>query len=235
MKTYLFGHTSFETAYEIKDYPYGRLRTSMFVYIESEPKKGDRVVRVTINPKNGRINAPKKSTYSPLYVLFLNSENGHIESDCIGRYTEREKIEAFVQAIGGEEKLTEAQRFNLAEMFNIGKVINRAPVKGADYRVSFEKCPKHIVDGVDVNEGGYSEAKITFDRPDGVAVKEIFQAIKGIKPEKLAKVWAGWQSRHYGVTPGFIRVCIRGGFQLTTVRKETFEEWMASDAATVEA
>ncbi len=238
MKNYIFNHTSQQTAYEIKDYPYGRLRTSMFVWIESEPKKGDRVVRMTINPKNGRKNAPKKSTYSALYVLYINSENGHLESDGgFSIYSKREDVQTFIETIGGDGKLTETQRFNLAELLKIGKPVKRDLIKGLDFKVSFEKDPKYVIEvgGENVNEDAYCEAKITFDRPDGVTPKEIFNAIKSVKPEKLSKLWAGWQSRHYGVVPGFFRVCVRGGVQLGTVKEATYKEFLASDYVTQEA
>lgn len=49
--------------WETDDYPYGRFRTSARWYIEG--KKGKmRVCRVMVNPKNGRPNKPKKTTYA---------------------------------------------------------------------------------------------------------------------------------------------------------------------------
>lgn len=76
-------HTSPETAYIIEDYPFGfRLRCKMRVWIESDKKKGMRVVRQTTDPrKAGEFwNAPKKSTYSDIRVLYLDSDTDHIES-----------------------------------------------------------------------------------------------------------------------------------------------------------
>jgi len=232
MKNYIFGHTSKETALEVKNYPYGRLRTSMFYYIETTPKKGDRLVQWTINPKNGRVNAEKKSTYITLGVMYINTDNNHIEWSGVGMYTERAKVEAFIEEIGGIDKLTDTQRANIAEILNIGKSIARPVIKGVDYKVSFEKAPAYNVEGENVNDGGYSEAKITFDRPDGVSVKEIFEALKGMNQDKLQKVFNGWQSKHYGVVKGFVRVCVRGGMQLTTVREEAFKEFLSSDYVT---
>ena len=49
-------------------YPYGRERTTAFFSIEYNSNKGCRTVFQTINPKNGRINNPKKSTYSPVIL-----------------------------------------------------------------------------------------------------------------------------------------------------------------------
>jgi hypothetical protein len=76
-------HTSEDTAFIIEDYPFGfRLRCKMRVWIESDKKKGMRVVRQTTDPrKAGEFwNAPKKSTYDTLKVLYIDSDTEHIES-----------------------------------------------------------------------------------------------------------------------------------------------------------
>lgn len=76
-------YTSPENAYIIEDYPFGfRLRCKMRVWIESDKKKGMRVCRQTTNPKvSGEIwNAPKKSTYSTIRLLYIDTETGYIES-----------------------------------------------------------------------------------------------------------------------------------------------------------
>ena len=65
---------------EVKDYPYGyTLRTTLFDSIQWNPKKGYRHVTQTVNPKTDRLNAPKKSTYSPLIVRYYNEQN-HIKT-----------------------------------------------------------------------------------------------------------------------------------------------------------
>jgi len=73
-------HTSFDSAYVIESYPYGRLRTQMRVWIETKKNHGQRVMRCTLNPKNGEWNKPHASIYNNLFVLYINSENGHLES-----------------------------------------------------------------------------------------------------------------------------------------------------------
>lgn len=76
-------HTSPETAYIIEDYPFGfRLRCKMRVWIETKKGQGMRVVRQTTDPRNaGEVwNAPKKSTYDTLKVLYIDSDTGHLES-----------------------------------------------------------------------------------------------------------------------------------------------------------
>lgn len=58
----------------IDSYPYGRLRCKAFFSVEFSPKHGFRTVFQTINPKNGRLNAPKKGTYAPMIVANLDTE-----------------------------------------------------------------------------------------------------------------------------------------------------------------
>lgn len=64
----------------VENYPYGfTLRTTLFDYMEFNPKKGFRHCTQTINPKNGKLNKPKASTYAPLKVRYY-AENGHIQT-----------------------------------------------------------------------------------------------------------------------------------------------------------
>lgn len=65
---------------EVKNYPYGfKLRTTLYDSIEFNTKKGYRHITQTINPKTGKPNAEKKSTYALLKVRFYD-ENGHIKT-----------------------------------------------------------------------------------------------------------------------------------------------------------
>ena len=76
-------HTSPESAYVIEDYPFGfRLRCKMRVWTETKKGQGMRVVRQTSNPRqnNETWNAPKKSTYDTIKVLYIDSETGYLES-----------------------------------------------------------------------------------------------------------------------------------------------------------
>ncbi len=93
------------------NYPYGRLRCSAKWWIEDGGKKGQRVCFQTINPKTGRVNAPKKSTYDLLKVLFVNPENGHVESDGLYGYhgsTEAQKFLDKYEFREQDEKLLQA-------------------------------------------------------------------------------------------------------------------------------
>ena len=65
---------------EIQNYPYSfNLKTTLYSTIDFDIKKGYRHSRQTINPKTGRANNPKKSTYYPLMLRYLD-EVGHLQS-----------------------------------------------------------------------------------------------------------------------------------------------------------
>ncbi len=59
------------------NYPYGRLKTTAYIEVESN-KKGFRSVFQTINPKTERLNNPKKGNYCAV-MLPVRKENGHID------------------------------------------------------------------------------------------------------------------------------------------------------------
>ncbi len=65
----------------VTDYPYGRLRCTLYDTIDFDFKKGFRHVTQTINPKTNRINNPKRSTYSDLMVRYYDEKN-HIKIRC---------------------------------------------------------------------------------------------------------------------------------------------------------
>lgn len=223
MKTYLFGHIDEQTALKVDNYPWGfRLRTSIFYWIETEPKKGDRFCSMTIDPKTGRKCKPKKSTYSNIAVLYSN-EIGHIHQDGLTIYSKAEEREDFIQAIGGPEKLNGEQMTQLRQLRGekIVKINEFTGVAKKDFAVKWEKD----------NEGKCDEVKITFDRPDGVRIKEIYEAMRSLNQERLGEVFTPRPSRWYasGFRTGIVRVCIRGGFQLTTVEAEGYQEYLASD------
>jgi len=72
MKTILTGKQS------ANNYPYGfSLKTTIYYWVEYKKGKGYRGVTQTINPKTGKLNAPKASTYSHLVYLVKDSERGY--------------------------------------------------------------------------------------------------------------------------------------------------------------
>lgn len=116
-------HDSQENAYMIRDYPYGRqLRTLMRVWYEHDPKKGTRTVNQTQDPKNGRWNNPKKSTYSTAVVQVFDADG-------------RLKSEGWSDAYGHSE----AQAFYDKHKDNVPAWVVKQLVFIAAYHVSMEE------------------------------------------------------------------------------------------------
>lgn len=117
-----FGHTSEETALVVDDYPYGyKLRTQIRYWIETVAKRGDRFVSQTLNPKTGRWNKPKKSTYVEIGVIYIEAETGHVKWAGLHTHATSEVEEAFLSAVG-VDNLNELQKKKLAEIRGWRKV-----------------------------------------------------------------------------------------------------------------
>ena len=98
----LTGHTSFDTAYEIADYPYGfRLRCKMRVWIETKQNMGQRIVTCTSNPKrnNDVWNKPKYGTYGHIILLALD-DNDYVTNIQIRSYTTWGELDEFEKNYG---------------------------------------------------------------------------------------------------------------------------------------
>jgi len=238
---FLKGHTNFETAYKIENYPWGyTLKTTMYVWIETQPKKGDRVIRQTINPKNGRLCAPKASTYSPVKYLYMD-EAGHVQSGGLEMYGEAEKAKAVkFGEVYGLENLSKEQRTQYNHLLGINekKVDEFTGEKKKDYSVKWEVETigagwERGEDGRRVwnagTKGKYSEVKITFDRPDGVKLIEIFTAMKALNQTRLNEVFEIRESKYLGDHAGVVRICCRGGVYLGEISEKAYKNYLASD------
>jgi hypothetical protein len=95
----LYGHDNPNNAYEVDDYPYGRnLRCKIRYWLESSPNKGYRFVSQTQDPRTGRWNNPKKSTYALLGAnMYLDSKN-HVVWSQISEYSKAGEILEFVRS-----------------------------------------------------------------------------------------------------------------------------------------
>ena len=111
--TVLYGHESEDTAYVVDDYPYGfRLRTKIRYWVETDERRGQRMVSQTLNPKNGRWNKPKTSTYSDLVFLGLD-ENEHVFNHGYGIiYSDEAARDKYVATLD-KSKLTTYQQKQL--------------------------------------------------------------------------------------------------------------------------
>jgi len=93
----LYGHDSFETAYLVPSYPYGRLRCKMWFWLETKPKKGVRFMNQSENPKNGRMNKPQASTYAIISANMYLDENEHCQWATVNEYTSEKEVYEFIK------------------------------------------------------------------------------------------------------------------------------------------
>ena len=86
---------STSTTYKVSNYPYGyKLKTDKFYSIEFSKGKGFRSVETTMNPKTNKLNAPKKSTYSPMMVLTV-ADDGKVSRYALEFYGDSGKDQGY--------------------------------------------------------------------------------------------------------------------------------------------
>jgi hypothetical protein len=125
----LFGHTSEDTALVVDDYPYGRLRTQIRYWIETVAKRGDRFVSQTLNPKTGRWNKPKKSTYMPVMVMTRAEDvaegKGIVKTRYAGlrEWADQEQFDSFLALAG--DNLNDEQKKQVARVTALNKVFSK--------------------------------------------------------------------------------------------------------------
>lgn len=101
----LYGYDSESNAYEVDDYPYGfKLRCKARFWVEYAPKAGFRFCQQTENPKTGRWNKPKKSTYSPFGGCMYLDSSDHIQFEGVSGY-DADKIVNFIEDFPKAEML----------------------------------------------------------------------------------------------------------------------------------
>lgn len=163
MKQYLYKHDSMKNAYVIEDYPYGFLRTQMKVWVESVPKKGDRVFRQTLDPKRHKWNKPKASTFAPIMFLYID-EKGHVKSTAVSQYSSPDEVKKFIKDIGGDKRLNKYQKSQFGELS--GKTLDAEDPK---WTYKFERY----------NDKLYA-LDIKFDVASAIKLKNAIEAIDTI-------------------------------------------------------
>lgn len=122
----LRGHVSEATALVQPDYPYSfTLRCERRVWIETGLKgagKGqDRFVSQTRNPKTGRWNAPKCSTYSPaMFLVESLAKPGHVSPLHVSMY----HVDEFLQVWG--TSLTSDEHKRVSDIGRVAAALNAA-------------------------------------------------------------------------------------------------------------
>lgn len=173
---------------EVKDYPYGfSLRTTLFDTIEFNPKKGYRHVTQTINPKNNRLNNPKKSTYYNFLIRFYDEKN-HIKTTTIADFNQGVKgINKMAQWVYENFDLLSSEeiQYLYMNMLVYSRVSMQASVTYSGAK--FEDLKPFFTDNIKViNEGISSKGtvnvfdKILFDA-EGIE----FVCVKDFNPFKV--------------------------------------------------
>lgn len=99
----LIGHISEETAYVVKDYPYGfRLRCQIRYWLDFNPKRGVRLISQTSNPKRSELvwNKPKASTYARFGGCMFLDENNYVQWSGLTEYTNAAEVVAWCETYG---------------------------------------------------------------------------------------------------------------------------------------
>ena len=65
----------FEKNYEIDNYPYGREHTKAVFKVDTQGDNKERVERITIDPKTGRINKPRYTVFATSAILGISADN----------------------------------------------------------------------------------------------------------------------------------------------------------------
>lgn len=139
-----------------ENYPYGfKLRTTKTDFIEFSARHGFRHCSTTINPKTGRTNNPKKSTYYSVMVLGTD-ENNHCKSFVAGMNGQKE-IEHLTEFMSKPENFalftTEQVKFIYSQFFLYVKADTQARViytgaKLTDLKPLIEKQITLIAEGM---------------------------------------------------------------------------------------
>jgi len=173
-----------DTKIEVKNYPYGRLRTSMFFSVEFDKKKGFRSVRQTINPKTGRLNNPKKSTYHDVLILD-QAEDGFCKYQSLEFY-HIEKLPEVLRSLSENYDLfsEEMHKYLFARIISFLRLETIALVTycGADQKTVLEILKPGVdvaVQGLKTGENLFNDIKIDYELLNNTKVE-------GFSPFKTA-------------------------------------------------
>ncbi|MGB3203710.1 MAG: hypothetical protein WBB28_01840 [Crinalium sp.] len=141
--TVLDGHVSFDSAYIIQDYPYGRsLRCKRACWLEQATKGAKaelfRFMACTTDPKRTTEvwNKPKASTYGAFSLMYIDEETGHLHHAGIGEYPWEEHWESF--SAKWRNLMPEEMRLRFDEIMS--KSIKRSQAINAVYAAATERA-----------------------------------------------------------------------------------------------
>jgi hypothetical protein len=158
----------FQTAFKTSDvvmvynYPYGFKKTTAIFSIEFKKGKGFRSVFQTINPSNGKHNAPKKGTYHPMLIMKQNEEGfvSYVSYDFNGAKEFNEGCQFMYENF---DLFTKEQIQDIcAHCFNMLKVTAKAMViycgsKLEDIKPLIQSCGNRAIDGFRSGENVFAD------------------------------------------------------------------------------
>ena len=165
--------------HEVEGYPYGRLRTKAYFSVEFKQGSGFRHVFQTVNPKNGKLNNPKKSTYCTICWNEANPENGHIEtkSKNVYGYKEINEISRFVAENWSNLELTKGMVADLCGWLMASIRGNlRYERNWERLKPLFEPTIHLLVQGVKTGENIFSQISLNLEEIDAVKKLEPVEA-----------------------------------------------------------
>jgi hypothetical protein len=163
-----------------ENYPYGfREKTTKTDYLEFSPKLGFRHCGTTVNPKTGRTNNPKKSTYYEIMLLGID-EAGHCKSLVLDFYDNKRKDQTI-------KFLSEDQNFNLFTTDQIKYIYESLYIKlkvdikarvvycGADFEVLkplYDQQIKIVIEGMkNPTENRFKEIVFDWEKIEATKVE----------------------------------------------------------------
>jgi hypothetical protein len=158
----------------VLNYPYGRLQCQATFSLEFNKSKGFRNIFQTINPKNGRVNAPKKSTYSDFQYMFI-ADNGHIKFGGFG-ISGYDDVNKVFQFIHDNEKSLELT----PEMLEYLYIKALACIKGNAY---YSQCDTKEL--LKVLESPIKTLVKLLNKENGITISDIFVDVQKIEQLKL--------------------------------------------------
>lgn len=158
----------------VSNYPYGRLQCQATFSLEFNKSKGFRNVFQTVNPKNGRVNAPKKSTYSDFQYMYI-ADNGHVKFGGFG-ISGYDDVNKVFQFINNNEKSLELS----SEMIDYICTKSIACIKISAY---YTECDTKEL--LKVLESPVKNLVKLFKKDNSVSLSDIFVDVQKIEQLKL--------------------------------------------------
>ncbi len=150
---------------ETDKYPYGRLVSTAYFSVDSN-KKGMRTTFQTINPKNGRLNKPKHSTYYQA-ILPMKKENGHYEYCGYLDFNGTEAINRGLQFMSdlyelfGDEEIKRIAAYALAmSKINTQAMVAFAGSNFEDIKPLIEKSVNTLIEICNTGQNLFEQCKI---------------------------------------------------------------------------